>query len=59
MLVSDTTLTAELGDGRLIDDDQKSAAGRRTVGFPQEIVPELKWHMECFAKAGENLRQPP
>ena len=46
--------TAELGDGRLIDDDPKSAAGRRTVAFPREIVPELKWHMECFAQAGDN-----
>jgi integrase len=46
--------TAELGDGRLIDDDPKSAAGRRTVAFPREITPELKWHMECFAQAGDN-----
>jgi integrase len=45
--------TAELGDGRLIDDDPKSASGRRTVAFPQEIVPELKWHLECFAQAGD------
>jgi integrase len=46
--------TAELGDGRLIDDDPKSAAGRRTVAFPREIAPELKWHLECFAQAGDN-----
>ena len=45
--------TAEMGDGRLIDDDPKSRAGRRTVAFPKEIVPELKWHMECFAEAGD------
>jgi len=45
--------TAELGDGRLIDDDPKSAAGRRTVAFPHEIAPQLKWHLECFAQSGE------
>ena len=43
--------TAEMGGGRLIDDDPKSRAGRRTVAFPKEIVPELRWHMECFAEA--------
>jgi len=31
--------TAELGDGRLIDDDPKSAAGRRTVAFPGRSCP--------------------
>jgi integrase len=36
------TATAELGDGRLIDDDPKSEAGKRTVAFPKEIVPELE-----------------
>jgi integrase len=46
--------TAELGDGRLIDDDPKSRAGRRTVAFPKEIVPELKWHLECFAQSGDD-----
>jgi integrase len=46
--------TAEMGDGRLIDDDPKSKAGRRTVAFPKEIVPELKWHMECFAQTGDD-----
>jgi integrase len=45
--------TAELSDGRLIDNDPKSAAGRRTVAFPQEIAPELKWHLECFAQSGD------
>jgi len=43
--------TAETDDGRLIDDDPKSRAGTRTVSFPKEIVPELRWHLECFAQA--------
>ena len=45
--------TAETDDGRLIDDDPKSHAGTRTVSFPREIVPELRWHLECFAQADD------
>jgi len=45
--------TAETDDGRLIDDDLKSRAGIRTVSFPREIVPELRWHLECFAQADD------
>lgn len=44
--------TAELDDGRLIDHDPKSRAGRRTVAFPQEIAAELRWRVERFAQAG-------
>ncbi len=39
-----------MDDGRLIDADPKSRAGTRTVAFPREIVPELRWHLECFAQ---------
>jgi integrase len=46
-----TVATAETDDGRLIDHDPKSRAGRRTVAFPKETGPELRWHMECFAQA--------
>jgi integrase len=46
--------TAQTDDGRLIDDDPKSRAGTRTVSFPKEIVPELRWHLECFAQADNN-----
>jgi integrase len=46
--------TAKLDDGRLIDADPKSRAGTRTVAFPREIVPELRWHLECFAQGGGN-----
>ena len=46
--------TAETDDGRLIDDGPKSRAGIRTVSFPREIVPELRWHLECFALAGDD-----
>jgi len=46
--------TAETDDGRLIDDDPKSQAGRRRVAFPKEIAPELRWHLERFAQPGGN-----
>ncbi len=46
--------TAETDDGRLIDDDPKSQAGRRWVAFPKEIAPELRWHLERFAQPGEH-----
>jgi integrase len=46
--------TAETDDGRLIDHDPKSQAGRRTVAFAKEIVPELRLHLEQFAEPGEN-----
>lgn len=46
--------TAETDDGKLIDDDPKSRAGRRVVAFPKEIVPELRWHLECFAQPGDH-----
>jgi integrase len=44
--------TAETDDGRLIDDDPKSLAGRRRVVFPKEIALELRWHLERFAQPG-------
>lgn len=46
--------TAELDDGRLVDDTPKSRAGLRTVAFPSEIVPELRWHLEEFAQPGRD-----
>jgi hypothetical protein len=49
-----TVATAETDDGRLIDHDPKSRAGRRTVAFPEEIGPELRWHVACFAQAGDD-----
>jgi hypothetical protein len=55
-----------LGGETLVRDDQqagpvcdqvrlapKSRAGRRTVAFPAELVPELRWHLERFAEPGE------
>ena len=32
----------------------RSIAGTRTVAFPREIVPELRWHLECFGQAEKN-----
>jgi hypothetical protein len=46
--------TAETGDGRLIDDDPKSQAGRRRVAFPKEIAPEMHWHLGRFAQPGDD-----
>ena len=45
--------TAELDRGGLLPETPKSRAGRRTVTFPVELVPELRWHLERFAALGE------
>jgi integrase len=45
--------TAELDRGELLPETPKSRAGRRTVTFPAELVPELHWHLERFALPGE------
>ncbi len=44
---------AELDKGGLRPETPKSRAGRRTVAFPAELVPELRWHLERFAAPGE------
>lgn len=43
---------AELDAGGLLPETPKSRAGQRTVAFPAELVPELRWHMERFAEPG-------
>jgi integrase len=45
--------TAELDSGGLVPETPKSKAGRRTVAFPAELVPELRWHLDRFAAPGE------
>jgi integrase len=45
--------TAQLDTGRLQAEMPKSRAGRRTVAFPAELVPEIRWHLERFAEPGE------
>ena len=45
--------TAELDAGGLRPETPKSRAGRRTICFPAELVPELRWHLERFAAPGE------
>jgi integrase len=45
--------TAQLDTGRLRAETPKSRAGRRTVAFPAEHVPEIRWHLERFAESGE------
>jgi integrase len=37
-----------MNDGKLIEAEPKSRAGRRVVSFPREIAPELRWHLERF-----------
>lgn len=34
-------------------DTPKSRVGKRTVAFPEEIAPEIRWHLEQFAEPGE------
>jgi len=44
--------TAELDTGGLLPDTPKSRAGRRTVAFPADLVPELRWHLDRFSEPG-------
>jgi integrase len=46
--------TAQMNDGKLIDQEPKSRAGRRTVAFPREVADELRWHLERFAEPGDD-----
>ena len=43
-----------MNDGKLIDQEPKSRAGRRTVAFPREIGDELRWYLERFAEPGDD-----
>jgi integrase len=43
---------AELDAGGLRAETPKSRVGRRTVAFPPELVPELRWHLDRFALPG-------
>lgn len=45
--------TAEPDRGSLRPETPKSRAGRRTVAFPADLAPELRWHLERFAEPGE------
>jgi len=44
---------AEPDQGALRPETPKSRAGKRTVAFPAELVPELRWHLERFAEPGK------
>jgi integrase len=39
-----------MNDGKLIYQEPKSRAGRRTIAFPRE----MQWHLERFAEAGDD-----
>jgi hypothetical protein len=43
---------AELDKGGLLQETPKSRAGWRTVAFPAELVPELRWQLDRFAEPG-------
>lgn len=45
--------TAQPDRGSLLAETPKSRAGRRTVVFPAELVPELCWHLERIAEPGD------
>jgi integrase len=47
---------AELDGGKLQDDTPKSRAGRRTVAIPEEIIPDLRAHLDTFAEPGPDGR---
>lgn len=38
--------------GALFFDTPKSQAGKRTVAFPEEIVGEIRWHLDKFGQPG-------
>jgi integrase len=44
---------AQPDKGGLKTDTPKSQAGKRTVSFPAEIAPEIRWHLERCAEPGE------
>jgi integrase len=41
----------ELDDGQMVLAPPKSRAGKRTVGFPSVIVPEIREHLDAYVKA--------
>lgn len=43
-----------LDTGVLQPETPKSQAGRRTVAFPADLVPQIRWHLERFAEPGES-----
>lgn len=46
--------TAQLDSGVLQPETPKSQAGRRTVAFPADLAPQIRWHLERFAEPGES-----
>jgi integrase len=48
-----TETLAQLDRGGLQPGTPKSGAGKRTVAFPAEIAPEIRWHLDRFAEPGE------
>ena len=53
MVRVERTLT-ELQNGELSFGPPKSNAGYRTVGYPELIAAEVRWHLTCFAQDGDD-----
>jgi len=49
----DRQLTEQLGGGSVFG-PPKSKAGKRVVPFPEMLKADLRWHLACFASAGED-----
>jgi len=47
-----TETLAQLDRGGLARGTPKSGSGKRTVAFPEEIAPEIRWHLERLAEPG-------
>lgn len=53
-LISVQRSQAETQDGQLVDKAPKSAAGTRTVGIPEEIVPDIRSHLDRYSDVGHD-----
>jgi integrase len=54
--ISITEALSQPDKGALRFDTPKSKAGRRVVAFPEEIAPEIRWHLDRLAEQGDNGR---
>jgi integrase len=48
--------TAEMADGTQVDDDPKSAAGKRPISLPLALRPDVEEHLRRFAEPGPTGR---
>ncbi len=48
--------TGEMQDGTQVDDDPKSAAGKRRISLPGGLRPAIEYHLATFAQSGPDGR---